>query len=245
MPIVETTLPPQPPPDVPAPPPGEQAGRSRWVMKSIFQLGGVSILLLLLVAADYGIYRKSCHHGASPRAEALNNMRQIGLSLFEFDSEYGQFPDKATASDVKTSTATTLTLGDRSSNQLFRQLLAYGLKSEKPFWAKTSFSGSKPDDVFGTDATALQPGECSFAYIAGLSSSGPPDTPLVMAPMIPGRALFDPKPYDGKAIVLFLDNSAKALPIDKSGHVMIGGMDIFDPRQPFWKGKAPDIKWPE
>lgn len=66
-----------------------------------------------------------------------------------------------------------------------------------------------------------------------------------MTPLIRGKTIFDRGQFGGKAVVLFLDNSAKALPIEKDGRVLLNGMDIFDPRQPFWKGKVPDIKWPE
>jgi hypothetical protein len=175
----------------------------------------------------------------------LNNIRQVGLCLFEFDAEFGRFPDATTIAAVKASSSTPLTLDDSSSNKLFRQLIANGLKSEKPFWCKTSTTKKKPDDVFHSDSTALRPGECGFAYIAGLSSSGAPETPLVMSPLEKGKTTFDRKPYQGRAVILFLDNSAKALPIERDGRVLINGMDIFDPRQPFWNGKAPDIKWPE
>ena len=66
-----------------------------------------------------------------------------------------------------------------------------------------------------------------------------------MAPLLKGKTTFDRLSFHGKAVILFLDNSAKSLPIEKDGRVLLNGMDIFDPRQPFWKGKAPDIKWPE
>ena len=184
-------------------------------------------------------------HPNVDRNEALNNIRQVGMSLFEFDSEYGRFPDASTIAQVKEQTRTELELGDGSSNQLFRQLLAVGLKSEKPFWCKTEWSKRKPDDVLIANK-ALQPGEVGFAYIAGLISTGDPMTPIVVTPLIPGTSRFDPEPFDGKAIVLRLDNSVIALPIRKdNGEVQINGMNLFDPRQPFWKGKAPDIKWAE
>jgi hypothetical protein len=144
---------------------------------------------------------------------------------------------------VKAKTSTTLALGSSSSNELFRQLIATGTKSEKIFWAKSAGTPRKPNDVFGADT--LKKGECAFTYITGLSSSSDPNAPLLMAPVIPGTWKFDPKPFGGKAVVLRLDGSAKAEPIDKSGNVMIGGMNIFDPRQPYWRGKTPDIKWPE
>lgn len=178
------------------------------------------------------------------RPEALNNARQISLSLIEFDAEYGRFPDASTISLVKETSGTVLALDDTSSNKLFRQLLAYRLKSEKPFWAKTKESPRKPDDIFDSNLTALAPGECGFAYVAGLSSKDDPDTPLLLTPLLKGQKKFDRSPHNGKAVILFL-GSARALPIEKDGRVMLNGMDLFDPRQPFWKGKAPDIKWPE
>lgn len=175
----------------------------------------------------------------------MNNARQIGISLFEFDADFGRFPDGTTIPDIKAYSGASLTLDDTSSNKLFRQLLAHGLRSEKPFWCKTKTTPKKPDDIYNSNSTALQPGECGFAYIAGLKSSDAPEAPVVMSPLNKGETTFDPKPYQGKAVFLFLDNSAKALPIEKDGRVLLNGMDIFDPRQPFWRGKAPDIKWQE
>ena len=179
----------------------------------------------------------------APRTIAISNIRQIGLTLFAFDEAYGRFPDASTIPAVQAATGTTLNLGDSSSNQLFRQLLATVGTSEQIFWAKTPASRKKPNDVLGADA--LAPGECAYSYVAGLTSSGDLETPIVMIPMIRGTLKFDPKPFDGKPIVLFLDSSAQALTIDQNGDVLLNGMNLFDPRQPFWRGKAPDIKYPE
>ncbi len=112
-----------------------------------------------------------------------------------------------------------------------------------PFWARTGSTPKYPDGVLGPKA--LVPGECSFTYVAGLSSTGDPATPVLMTPVIRGTWKFDPKPFGKKAVVLFLDSSARSLPIDKNGDVILNGMNLFDPRQPYWHGKAPDIKWPE
>ncbi len=177
-------------------------------------------------------------------SEAMGNAVSVSYSLMEFESEYGIFPDATTAPLVKSTTATPLTLGSSSSNQLFRQLLATSLKSEKPFYA--AIKGSRrPDDLFHDDAHALEPGECGFAYIAGLHSGMHPDTPVLVSPLIPGTTRFDPKPFRGKAIVLRLGISPGVEPIDSSGRIMIGGKDLFDPSQPWWRGKMPDIKWQE
>lgn len=230
----------QPPPDAPAPPPGPEALRSRRKMWMIFGLGGLMPLLLFLSAPLFLKARR-----ASERTEALNNIRQIGMSLFEFDSDYGRFPDVSTIAEVKLRTSTSLTLTDTSSNQLFRQLIAVRLKSEKPFYAK--IPGSKrPDDRFTTDSTALEKGECGFSYIAGIHSGWDPDTPVVLTEVKQGTLRFNPRNKFGeKAVILRLDNSASANNVRHTGEVLINGRDIFDPAQPFWKGKAPDLKWHE
>lgn len=174
----------------------------------------------------------------------MSNLRYIGPALFQFEAKYGCFPDATTASKVKADTGTPLTLGSATSNQLFRQLLASGFNNEKAYHAKINGS-RKPDNLFHDDAHALAPGECGYAYIAGFDSSCDPGTILVVCPLIPGTTLFDPKPFGGKAVILYADCSATVMNIDPSGRVMWRGKDIFDPSQPIWKGKAPDIKWQE
>ncbi|MEK7951238.1 hypothetical protein WKV53_12045 [Luteolibacter sp. Y139] len=180
---------------------------------------------------------------AADRVEATNNIKQINLALIDFENEYGTFPNSSTIPSVKAATSTTLALGNKTSNDLFRQLIAAGTKSEKIFWAKTAGTPRKGDDILGADA--LKKGECAFTYIAGLSTSSDLNAPVLLAPVIPGTWKFDPKPFQGKAVVLRIDGSAKPEPIDKNGDVMINGMNLFDPHQPYWHGKAPDIKWPE
>lgn len=206
----------------------------------LFGVGAVAVLGWLIAPAIIPRGKRP-----ADRAEAYNNLRQISVLLFEFEDEYGKLPGESTIAAVKANTNTSLDLGSSSSNQLFRQLLAVGLKSEKPFWCKTEWSKKKPDDIF-TVGKALEPGEVGFAYIAGLSSkTDDPLTPLVVTPLIPGTTRFDLKAYGEKAIILRLDNSTSPLPIRKDGEVWVNGMNLFDPRQPFWKGKAPDIKWAE
>jgi hypothetical protein len=203
-------------------------------------VGGFSMAFAGILFLDA---RLDGRNRGTKRSEASSNLRSLGLTLFAFEDEYGRFPDASTIPAVRAATSTTLSLDNSSSNDLFRQLLATVGKSEKIFWAKTSKSSKKPNDILGADA--LVPGECAFTYIAGLSSSGDPDTPIVMAPVIRGTWKFDPKPFDGQAVILRLDSSATALPIDKNGDVIVNGMNLFDPRQPFWGGKPPDIKYPE
>ncbi|MCW1887145.1 hypothetical protein OKA04_20570 [Luteolibacter flavescens] len=237
---MEPTLPPQPPPDVPAPPPGPEAEKSWNRMTSILLLGGICLLILTPFVLSRPPFK--ARKNADP-VEASQNIRQVHIALLNFESEYGAFPDASTIPVVQSRTGTTLSLGNSSSNELFRQMFASVARTESIFWAKTAGSPRKPDHQLGSHT--LTKGECGFTYIAGLSSSSDPFAPVAMAPVIPGTWEFDPKPFDGMAIILHVNGTSKFEPIDKNGHVMTGGMSIFDPRQPYWRGKGPDIKWPE
>ncbi|MDB6080042.1 MAG: hypothetical protein JWO82_3789, partial [Akkermansiaceae bacterium] len=128
------------------------------------------------------------------RVEAIAHIREVYGALEKFDSTYGSYPDASTASRIKAASGTPLTLGEGSSNQFFRQLLATVLRSETPFHAKIP-GAIKPDNRFADDAHALSHGECAFSYAAGLSSQSLPSLPLLMTPMIPGTNRFDPKPF--------------------------------------------------
>ncbi len=163
------------------------------------------------------------------RTEATNNIRQIGLSLMEFDAEYGSFPDNNTAEDVKDATGTELNFSGSFSNDYFRQLLAAGLKSEKPFYCKTAYT-RKPDDIIN-QTKALEGGEVGFGYIMlslteGQNSSGNPGRPVVVSPLYNALTdwTFDPDPYGDKAVVLRLDNSATSMTVRTDNkYVMVGG----------------------
>lgn len=181
-------------------------------------------------------------HSPPPISLALGNVGQIGRYLGAFENAYGSFPDATIIPKVHAVTRSSLALGNSSSNELFRQLLVL-CSGEKIFHAKTATTPKLPNDIEGADA--LAPGECAFTYIAGLTSASQPDAPIVMTPVIRGTWKFDPKPFKGQAVVLFVDGSATVLPIDKNGDVILNGMSLFDPRQPFWRGNAPDIKYPE
>jgi hypothetical protein len=238
---------PQPPPDAPAPPPGAAVRRSMIWRNWIWGAGIVSILVVcsfLWFVSQLG--RRGRGHD---QVEAVSNARQIGLALFEFEMVYGSFPGYSTVGMVqKDFPANSIPMGTSSSNDFFRQIIGAEIAtSESMFYSRTP-NGRKPDNVF-KGGQALEKGETGFAYITGLSSRNLPVTPLVVSPLIPGKRLFDykfaKKHFSGKAVILRIDNSVTSLPIDKSGRVFIGGKDLFDPTQPFWGGKVPDVKWPE
>jgi hypothetical protein len=211
-------------------------------MTGIYRVGGLSIAVLAILILLAPLWLRTKRY--SPQTEATHNIRQIHLALLDFDADYGRFPDATTITKVQSETHTTLALGTSTSTDYLRQLIAAGTaKNETIFWAKTPATPRKPNNTLGADA--LKKGECSFAYVAGLSASSDSATPILMTPMIPGTFQFDPKPFGNKTVVLRIDGSARPEVIDKHGNVMINGMNLFDPRQPYWHGKAPDLKWPE
>ncbi len=164
------------------------------------------------------------------QTEAVSNAKQIGLALFEFDTAYSGYPDSSTAEDVTENTQTTLTFAGGASNDFFRQLIAAEIaQAEGMFYAKTAFS-RKPDNVFTSNENALSAGEVGFGYIMNgekaISSAGNPSRAIAVAalafPFETGKFDFDI--YNGKAVLLKVDNSAASVDILKSsGLAQLGG----------------------
>lgn len=212
-------------------------------MSAFYKILGISLIVgILALVSRPAVIRCT----KDPRmTEALNNVRQLRLALMNFEAEYGSFPDEATMLKLVTEKgidAFPLTF----SNDYLRQLVASGLASEQPGYSRhDSLPSHKPDGVIAPLEQAFGPGECGFAYIAGLTSRDAPDTPLLVAPLIPGTYRFDPKPFAGRAIVLKLGGSATTRAIREDGLVSIGGgRTLFGTDAPYWQGKKPRIKYP-
>ncbi len=213
-----------------------------------FNYKRVIIILVSVVALIFliqPIFMTRCGGEGHDRARTLSNTKQIGLALFEFEGDYGSYPDAETAKDVTDAFPDHgYNLSGNSSNALFLQLFSSGIvRSEEIFYSKIKDS-QKPDGVI-TPGEALQKGEVGFSYIYGLTSKDDPLTPLILTPLIPGTTKFDPKPFNGKAIIYFINNNAHIYEIDEDGHVYIEGIDILSSKHPVWKGRAPDISYPE
>lgn len=210
-------------------------------MRWLIRVGIASVLFAAFQMTRPMVIRSKMR---SEQTSAVNNLRRIGIALFEFETEYGSFPDSTTAAVVKANTGTKLRLTDRTSNDVFVQLLAAGLGEEKMF-ETFSKATQRPDGEWSTDKTALAHGETGFAIILG-SSAGNPSRPVLFGPVIPGTTIFDAKTFDGKAIVLKLDNSVTSASINASGRaMMMKGHELLDPNNPIWGGKAPDVRWPK
>ena len=175
---------------------------------------------------------------------AISSLKQIGLGLSVFEEDYGKYPDDSTAALIAENTNTAPET-DNSSNAYFRQLIRAGIfETEMPFYARTSQSRKPDNETEGS--RALEPGECAFAYITNVAPDSMASRPLAMAPLVPGTSRFDPKPFDGKAVILWTDNSVTTLPIDRqTGEALLKGTSLFDPAHPVWGGTPPVIALPE
>ncbi|MES2659757.1 MAG: sigma-70 family RNA polymerase sigma factor [Verrucomicrobiota bacterium] len=175
------------------------------------------------------------------RTLAINNARQCGLALFEFESEYGSFPNEETAARVKEATKTNADLKGTTANDCLFQLIAAGIAATDFIFALETPSernGRKPGPLMNLE-------KCAFSYLSGMNAAGNPSRPILVTPLVAGTGIFDRKALGGKAVILRVDNSATTVDIQQDGRVILNGMDLFDPAQPFWAGKVPTIRWPE
>lgn len=178
-------------------------------------------------------------------AEATSNAKQLGLAFMQFDADVGGYPDDSTIEAIEdmTGEASTMILKGNSSNAYFRQLIESGVAdSEQPFYAKTSYTKSKPDDLT-KGSEALKAGEVGFGYIMreqGVSISAGSSRPICVTALKEGSTdgVMETDPYDGKAIALFTDNSARQLNLRRSDSkaLLPGGNDLL-------KGGSDDTIW--
>ncbi len=188
------------------------------------------LVVIVIIAALAGLTAPMVirQRKKADQTEAVSNARQIGLALFEFENEYGSYPDADTAVAVTSATGSPLTLGSTNSNDYFKQLLAGNFtQSEKMFYAKIT-GAVKPDDNIKGDE-ALKQGEVGFAYMmkgnTGFNAAGNPSRPLAVTPLFNNAAdgTFDPAPFDSKAIVLRMDNSVTSINIKLDKKINLGG----------------------
>lgn len=193
------------------------------------------LVVIVIIAALAGLTAPMVirQRKKADQTEAVNNARQIGIALMEFENEYLTFPDDTTATAVKDATDTALVSGTKS-NDRFRQLIRAGIaQSETMFYAKTAYT-KKPDGILTTDIQALAAGEVGYGIlmdgVKGLSAAGNPSRPIIAAPFkLAMDGTFDSEFYDGKAVVLRLDNSVTSLPIvSATGNVKINGKTMTE-----------------
>jgi len=195
------------------------------------------LVVIVIIAALAGLTAPMVirQRKKADQTEAVSNARQVGLAMFEFETEYGSFPDAALADTIKGNSGNEWTPSQiASSNDAFKQLLASNIAgSEVMFFCKTAYSTVKPDNVFTSDTTALKKGDVGFGYVMGsgnkaFSAAGNSGRVLIAAPLKYADGgftadQFDKDIYDSKAVVLKMDNSVTSLNINKDNAAIIGG----------------------
>jgi prepilin-type N-terminal cleavage/methylation domain-containing protein len=189
------------------------------------------------------------------KAEAISNSKQIGLALFEFDSDYGSYPDKDTAADVTLAFPNADVKAPSAvsdSNSAFLQLFqAEIVKSEEIFFAKAA-GAKKPDGDISSATTALAKGECGFGYVMNVtdaySTSGNASRIILVTPLAEGSDSFDINPFGGLAVLYKIDNSAVAVKIRpasgaEQGPAIVAGGDFKAAK--FWGSTTPTIVKPK
>lgn len=207
-------------------------------------------IVAILAAASYLMFQPEIHrrHSGAKRAklqETISNARQIGLALNGFRERFGSYPNEETARKLATGTKTGFKAGNPSSNDLFRQIFTAGIELEESvFFAGIPVVRRADHQIQGNKA--LEKGECGFAYLSGATKNCNPRRPVAITPLIPGTRLFDPKPFDAKAVVLHADMSVSVAHIRRtSNDVLLDRRDLMDPAHPVWEGNPPVIAWPE
>lgn len=198
------------------------------------------LVVIVIIAALAGLTAPMVirQRKKADQTEAVNNARQIGLAMLDFESEYGSFPEGELAEDINTQTGEQFADSQLStSNDAFRMLIAAGIaQSEAMFFCKTAYSTKKPDDVINTKQNILEEGDVGFGYImksdnSAFSAAGSPGRVLVAAPLKYTGSFengkFDLDIYDRKAVVLKMDNSVQSLNINKDGDAILGSRPLL------------------
>jgi hypothetical protein len=203
----------------------------------------IFFLLLFLITHSHGVRKKY------NVTWATSNAHMLYKDLAEFDSQYGRFPDESTVLGVNDAfPAHGHDLSGKSANSLLRQLFAAEIsENEDIFTAHLKDTIMYPD--FNTNpGYALQKHDIGFAYVPGYSTKENPPVPIVLAHIVPrSKDKFDLDRYlgFGKAVILFSDGSIHSYKIEKDGRIYDKGIDLLSPKHPVWKGKKPDIRYPE
>jgi prepilin-type N-terminal cleavage/methylation domain-containing protein len=218
------------------------------------------LVVIVIIAALAGLTAPMVirQRKKADQTEAVNNAKQIGLAMFEFENEYGTYPGAKTLVQLNENFSSSVIKGAAGpdSNGYFKQLMQAGFtESEAMFFAKSKGS-KKPDGKITLDTDALATGEVGFAYITdadeGMSSAGNPARAICVTPMNAAGDKFDGNPFDKKAVILRIDNSASSVNIsvpagttDNTGDAISAGASIIAPTNAVWNGVVPKVRPPK
>lgn len=193
------------------------------VIAIIVTLAGVATPVLL------GQKKKGDH------AKAVQNAKQVGYALFNFENDYGRYPDDDTETDITDEDSAAVISTAGGSNDYFSQLIAAGyVDQEAPFFAKAGFT-VEPDNIKDSASDMLKEGEVGFSYVMrqsgrALNSSVNSAIPLIIAPAsVENAGEYDRNVYNKKSVVLRIDMSVRDPRINDDGEIRLrGGKGIVE-----------------
>jgi len=187
------------------------------------------------------------------RLQTINNAKQIGIAISEFENEYGSYPSDDTREDIEDAEIE-CPAGD-DANAYLAQLIATGfLDAEEVFYAKGVRGTRKGDDIVSSPEEMLAEGENGFGYVmladgeALSSSSAKSTTPILVAPLKEGgtEPLFDPEPYNDQMVYLRADGAVVKTRIKPDGEAGLAkGKTLFSTGEDtMWGDDQPEVKEP-
>ncbi|MDA7537678.1 type II secretion system GspH family protein [Akkermansiaceae bacterium] len=190
------------------------------------------------------------------KVQTINNAKQIGLAMTDFDSKYDSYPSEDTRIQLE-EIGLEVPSGDDANSYLAQLIVSDSTDSEEIFYAKGVKGTKKGDGVKDTRDDILKRGENGFGYVMlsgsqALSSSySESATPLIVAPLKSGgqNPVFDDNPYSGSYVYLRGDNSVATGDIQKeSGKALVKGRGLSglfdDGPKSVWDDEEPDVKAP-
>ena len=198
------------------------------------------LVVIAIIAALAGLATPAILRArrSADRTEATNNLRNLGIFLFEFENEYETFPSQQIYTD-NSNRFKNASSGDTSNDLLGLLIAGNFTESEEVFYAKGGARiNKKPDNVFNSSSKMLEAGECGFGYVMltggeALSTSDNGGLPLLVAPLKTNERGSNPKfndsPYNGSSVYLRIDNSVKQNQIAETEKTILlpGNLHLF------------------
>jgi len=187
------------------------------------------------------------------KATAINNARQIGIALGDFDQEWGSYPSDTTREDLEDA-GIECPAGDDANAMLGQLIAAKSIDVEEIFYLKSVRGSRVGDNQIKNADDILAKGENSWGYVmlgddnALSSSTASSLTPILVAPLKEGGSepVFDPKPYNDKMVYFKADGSVAEARINDDGQAALKkGRTLFSTGEDsVWEDDIPDVRVP-
>ena len=147
------------------------------------------------------------------RTKAINNLRQIGIALNDFDSNYNTFPQQELPPEFLEENPDFKAQDRSDSNYLLGHLIRTKCVDTEQIFSFGHSKKNNQHDDFSTEDRLLEAGECQYSYISAAggepltASTTTSEMPLAFAAVIPRTGQFDRNAFDNRAVYLRGDNS--------------------------------------